>query len=241
MERGRLVAAACAKPVCACAVLGSLQVHRPGVSRHSVWRLGGNWATSAVLFALVAGMHSVSCGTNSRQEHCILLCNFFNYIDRYRRESVGASFRFPSQLQRCAMFMKHIQVGTAPQTYSSGPRWCTPCKQHCPAPLLNMPMARSYCVICDLVPEGEAVVVLRMVLLQVDFGVARLHECKFCTCQDRQSGNCEFWHALKGRCPSAALRACSRGGQRLLHSNVRLLLESSCRKTSLHPQDLCCA
>lgn len=30
----------------------------------------------------------------SAQEHCILLCNYFNYIDRYRKERVGAGASF---------------------------------------------------------------------------------------------------------------------------------------------------
>jgi hypothetical protein len=28
-------------------------------------------------------------GVKSMQEHCILLCNYFNYIDRLRRDRVG--------------------------------------------------------------------------------------------------------------------------------------------------------
>ncbi|CAE8726442.1 unnamed protein product, partial [Polarella glacialis] len=36
---------------------------------------------------------------------------------------------------------------------------------------------QSYCVLCDLVPEGEGMVVLR---------------------RDNHTGNCEFWHALRG-------------------------------------------
>eukprot|EP00439_Symbiodinium_sp_Y106_P084032 s662_g24.t1 len=106
----------------------------PSLQDNEMWNVEDLWCTDQEFL-------DIQCG--DWEEHCILLCNFFNYIDRYRRECVGG--------------------------YSTSD-------------------IQSYCVICDLMPEGEAVVVLRM---------------------DRQSGNCEFWHALKGRCyflPAAAAK-----------------------------------
>jgi len=115
----------------------------PSLQDNEMWNVEDLWCTDQEFL-------DIQCG--DWEEHCILLCNFFNYIDRYRRECVGG--------------------------YSTSD-------------------IQSYCVICDLMPEGEAVVVLRM---------------------DRQSGNCEFWHALKGRCyflPAAAAKQrwslCPRG------------------------------
>lgn len=68
------------------------------------------------------------------EEHCILLCNYFNYIDRYRKETVPG--------------------------YSD----------------TNI---QSYCVLCDLALEGEAMMVLR---------------------RDLTTGHCEFWNASSGDC-----------------------------------------
>lgn len=115
----------------------------PSLQDNEMWNVEDLWCTDQEFL-------DIQCG--DWEEHCILLCNFFNYIDRYRRECVGG--------------------------YSTSD-------------------IQSYCVICDLMPEGEAVVVLR---------------------KDMQSGNCEFWHALKGRCyflPAAAAKQrwslCPRG------------------------------
>lgn len=75
---------------------------------------------------------NILCG--DWEEHCILLCNYFNYIDRYRKE-------------------QHPDYSSAD--------------------------IQSYCVLCTLLPEGEAMMVLR---------------------QDRHSGDCEFWHGISGKC-----------------------------------------
>eukprot|EP00931_Biecheleriopsis_adriatica_P026090 TRINITY_DN15896_c0_g1_i1.p1 TRINITY_DN15896_c0_g1~~TRINITY_DN15896_c0_g1_i1.p1 ORF type:complete len:1745 (+),score=308.47 TRINITY_DN15896_c0_g1_i1:250-5235(+) len=87
---------------------------------------------------------NIQCG--DWEEHCILLCNYFNYIDRYRRQAVSGYENADIQ---------------------------------------------SYCVICDLVPEGEAVVVLR---------------------RDRHSGHCEFWNAKTGKCYFLPSSSSSWGG-----------------------------
>jgi len=97
----------------------------PSLQDNEMWNVDDLWCTDQEFL-------DIQCG--DWEEHCILLCNYFNYIDRLRRERVAG--------------------------YSSTD-------------------IQSYCVICDLVPEGEAVVVLR---------------------QDKTSGNCEFWHALEGKC-----------------------------------------
>ncbi|CAJ1420608.1 unnamed protein product [Effrenium voratum] len=97
----------------------------PSLQDNEMWNVEDLWCTDQEFL-------DIQCG--DWEEHCILLCNYFNYIDRYRRAQVPG--------------------------YSSTD-------------------IQSYCVICDLVPEGEAVVVLR---------------------KDHGTGNCEFWHALKGKC-----------------------------------------
>jgi hypothetical protein len=75
---------------------------------------------------------NIRCG--DWEEHAILLCNYFNYIDRYRREKVEGYGNTDIQ---------------------------------------------SYCVQCDVVPEGEITMVLR---------------------RDNETGNCEFWNAVSGDC-----------------------------------------
>ncbi|CAK9090187.1 Coiled-coil and C2 domain-containing protein 2A, partial [Durusdinium trenchii] len=97
----------------------------PSLQDNEMWNVDDLWCTDQEFL-------EIQCG--DWEEHCILLCNYFNYIDRFRRERVAG---------------------------------------------YNFTDIQSYCVICDLVPEGEAVVVLR---------------------QDKTTGNCEFWHAIQGKC-----------------------------------------
>jgi len=68
------------------------------------------------------------------EEHCILLCNYFNFIDMYRQQ-------FVSGYHSCSV--------------------------------------QSCCCLCDVLPEGEIMMVLR---------------------RDANTGHCEFWHAVRGEC-----------------------------------------
>lgn len=97
----------------------------PSLQDNEMWNVDDLWCTDQEFL-------DIQCG--DWEEHCILLCNYFNYIDRLRRDRVTG---------------------------------------------FSATDIQSYCVLCDLVPEGEAVVVLR---------------------QEKSSGNCEFWHALQGKC-----------------------------------------
>jgi hypothetical protein len=80
---------------------------------------------------------NIQCG--DWEEHAILLCNYFNYIDRYKRDKVHGYGPFNVQ---------------------------------------------SFCVLCDTLPEGKVMMVLRR-----DMG-------------DEQGriGHCEFWDAVSGAC-----------------------------------------
>jgi len=80
---------------------------------------------------------NIQCG--DWEEHAILLCNYFNYIDRYRKEKMNGYGPFNIQ---------------------------------------------SFCVLCDLVPDGEVMMVLRR-----DMGDEQGH-----------MGHCEFWEAVSGNC-----------------------------------------
>lgn len=75
---------------------------------------------------------NIQCG--DWEEHATLLCNYFNYIDCYRR------------LKKPGYTTTDIQ---------------------------------SYCMLCDILPEGEAMLVLR---------------------RDNQTGHCEFWNPVSGDC-----------------------------------------
>lgn len=85
---------------------------------------------------------NIQCG--DWEEHAILLCNYFNYIDRYRKEYVS---RFSNE---------HVQ---------------------------------SYCMLCDTLPEGSIMMVLR---------------------RDMITGHCEAWEAVSGKCYFLPMRP-SRG------------------------------
>jgi len=75
---------------------------------------------------------NIQCG--DWEEHAILLCNYFNYIDRFRKKEEEGYKNFPIS---------------------------------------------SYCVLCDMLPHGEIMMVMR---------------------RDCSTGHCEFWEAVRGIC-----------------------------------------
>eukprot|EP00927_Polykrikos_kofoidii_P036694 TRINITY_DN30980_c0_g1_i1.p1 TRINITY_DN30980_c0_g1~~TRINITY_DN30980_c0_g1_i1.p1 ORF type:complete len:928 (+),score=142.48 TRINITY_DN30980_c0_g1_i1:416-2785(+) len=102
----------------------------------------------------------IGCG--DWEEHAILLCNYFNYIDRYRRARVDG-------------------YGTT--------------------------SIQSYCVLCDVLPDGEIMMVLR---------------------RDCNTGHCELWQAVTGECYFVPHRPQQNQNifQRLMKSPVRAAAEA---------------